>query len=98
MENESMKTQVLQNLKKLNGIKNIKVTEDLTRKERNKIKEWQEKAQTKNSQEQNENFKWRVRGSPRSGLYLKHVFVKQIVNTYERFVLGVLRHGVLNFG
>ena len=26
-------------------------------------------------------FKWRVRGSPRSGLYLKQEFVKQIVNT-----------------
>ena len=58
MENESLKTQVLQNLKKLNGITNIKVTEDLTRKERNKIKEWQEKTKTKNMQEQN--FKWRV--------------------------------------
>ena len=53
MENESLKTQVLQNLKKLNGITNIKVTEDLTRKERNKIKEWQEKTKTKNMQEQN---------------------------------------------
>ena len=78
MENESLKTQVLQNLKKLNGITNIKVTEDLTRKERNKIKE---KAKTKYMQEQN--FKWRVRGSPRSGLYLKQVFVKQIVNTSD---------------
>ena len=81
MENESMKTQVLQNLKKLNGITNFKVTEDLTRKERKKIKEWQEKAKTKNMQEKNENFKWLFKGSPRSGLYLKHVFVKEIVNT-----------------
>ena len=56
MENESMKMQVLQNLKKLNGITHIKVTEDLTRKERNKIKEWQEKAKTKNTQEQNDNL------------------------------------------
>ena len=36
MENESLKTQVLQNLKKLNGIKNIKVTEDLTEKKETK--------------------------------------------------------------
>ena len=80
MENEIMRTQVFQNLKKLNCITNIKVTKDLVRKERNKIKEGQEKAKTENKEEQNENFKWRVRGSPRSGLYLKRIFEKQIVN------------------
>ena len=62
MLNEGMKTQMLQNLKKLSGITNIKVTKDLTRKERNKMKEWQENVKTKNTEEQNENFKWHVRG------------------------------------
>ena len=48
MENESMKKEVLRNLKRLKDIPNIKVTEDLTRKERDEVKEWQSKAEKKN--------------------------------------------------
>ena len=44
MENERMKKEVLRNLKRLKDIPNIKVTEDLTRKERDEVKEWQSKA------------------------------------------------------
>lgn len=49
MENESMRTQVLQNLKRLKGIPNMKMTEDFTRKERSKGREWQDKAEKKNN-------------------------------------------------
>ena len=38
-----------QNLKRLNNMPNIKVTENLTRKERDKVKEWQCKAEAKKS-------------------------------------------------
>lgn len=78
LQTEEMKMNVLKNLKKLKGITclNLRITEDLTKKERLLIKEWHKKAEKKNDDENNTNFKWRVRGSPRSGLYLKKVFCK----------------------
>ena len=50
----------------------ISITEDLTKKnERLKIKELRLEANQNNENEQNEEFKWRVRGSHKSGLYFK---------------------------
>ena len=53
----------------------ISVTEDYTRKERNKIKEKIEEAKRLNDEESrhDNNFIWRVRGCPRTSLYLKKI-------------------------
>lgn len=55
--------------------KNISITEDLTIKERSTVKNMVEEAKKKNIKEENNNsrFIWRVRGSPRTNLYLKKV-------------------------
>lgn len=58
---------MLQNIEKLNDIPNIKVTDDLMRNERSKVRECQKITEKKNKQE------WKR--SPRSGLYLKQVFI-----------------------
>ena len=49
----------------------ISVTEDHTIEERQEIKSWVEKSQTKNQEEgDNSRTIWRVRGSPKYGLRL----------------------------
>ena len=78
LESEEIKIQVLNNLTKLKGLF-IKVTEDLTKQERLLVKEWQQKAQERNEKEQNKLYKWRVRGSPQSRLYLKQVLCKIVL-------------------
>ena len=40
------------------------MTEDLTKNERSLIKEWNQRAEEKNKDLNDENFKCRVRGSP----------------------------------
>ena len=44
-------------------------------KEQALVKKWAMKDNQTNKDDENEKFKWRVRGSPRSGLYLKKVIV-----------------------
>ena len=61
-----IKSQFLQNLSRLKG-QFIKITEDLTKQ-----------ANNKNEKEHNKRYKWRVRRSPRSRLYLKNVFCKNM--------------------
>ena len=56
----------------------IKITEDLTKQERNLVKKWQKKADEKNDKDQSKMYKWRVKGSPRTQLYLKKVFCKNM--------------------
>ena len=70
LESVEVKSQFLQNLSRLKG-QFIKITEDLTKQERILVKEWQDKAN-------NKRYKWRVRRSPRSRLYLKKFFCKNI--------------------
>ncbi|MEO0684650.1 MAG: hypothetical protein AAFY76_06270 [Cyanobacteria bacterium J06649_11] len=77
LESVEVKSQFLRNLTRLKG-QFIKITEDFTKQERISVREWQDKASKKNETEQNKTYKWRVRGSPRSGLYLKKVFCKNI--------------------
>ena len=48
------------------------------------VKEWQDKAKNENEKEHNKIYKWRVRGSPRSGLYLKKVFCKNVTTSVHR--------------
>ena len=68
-----VKSQFLQNLSRLKG-QFIKIIEDLTKQEKILVKEWQDKANNKNEKDNNKIYKWRVRGSPQSRLYLKKVF------------------------
>ena len=77
LESFEVKSQFLRSLTRLKG-QFIKITEDLTKQERILVREWQDKASKKNEIEQNKFYKWRVRGSPRSRLYLKKVFCKNI--------------------
>ena len=79
--NVEEKRNFMQNLTELNGIKkyaNISITDDLTRTERKLIKLWKNKADLRNKNEKNQDYVWRVRGSPRqsSGLYLKKIFTR----------------------
>ena len=83
LESVEVKSQFLQNLTRLKG-QFIKITEDLTRQERILVKEWQDKAKNENEKEHNKIYKWRVRGSPRSGLYLKKVFCKNVIRSVHR--------------
>ena len=77
LESVEVKSEFLRNLTRLKGLF-IKITEDLTTQERLSVKKWQDKAKKKNEHEQNKTYKWRVRGSPRSGMYLKKVFCKNM--------------------
>ena len=77
LESVEVKSEFLRNLTRLKGLF-IKITEDLTTQERLLVKKWQDKAKKKNEDEQNKTYKWRVRGSPRSGMYLKKVFCKNM--------------------
>ena len=63
--------QRLKELKQHKKYSNIRITDDLTRTEREVLKEWKMKADHRNKTEPDENYVWRVRGSPRDGLYLK---------------------------
>ena len=80
LEQEQDKIEVLKNLTKLEN-KKIRIIEDLTIKERNLVKEWCDKADKMNENNDDEKFKWRVRGSPRSGLYIKKIYCKTHCNT-----------------
>lgn len=75
LETENEKIKILKSLHKFwNPF--ISITEDLTRRERELIKEWRRKADAKNANLKDELYQWRVRGSPRGRLYLKKVFAK----------------------
>ena len=73
LESKEAKIKVLKNLKKLKSV-DLRITEDLTKQERKLVKEWSDQAKKKNDENTDKSFKWRVRGSPRCGLYLKKVF------------------------
>ena len=75
LESVQVKSQFLQNLSRLKG-RFIKITEDLTKRERILVKEWQDKANNKNEKNTTRDTKWRVKGSPRSRLYLKGLWCR----------------------
>jgi len=69
------------NLGKLKGkicYQGIHITDDFTYNERMLIRDFSEQAKSKNLKENNSDYVWRVRGSPKNGLFLKR-FMK--VNT-----------------
>ena len=65
----------MKNLYKLKsmGYLRISVTDDFTINERKKIKEMHENAKKKNTECDDGDFIWRVRGSPRTYLHLKKI-------------------------
>ena len=72
-EKEDQKMSVLKslpNLKQYDNYKGISVTEDFTQAEREIIKKWSEKAKEKNQKEEDNTVIWRVRGTPKNGLFL----------------------------
>ena len=75
LNNEESRIKILSNLTKLKGIPaytKISITEDFSVKERALLKEWASKAKEANEKEdENSNFIWRVRGSPKNRLFLK---------------------------
>lgn len=74
-ETDLDKMKVLQSLRKLKGdsaYKGIGITEDYTLSERKLIQEYNARAKERNEAEgDNNDFVWRVRGSPKNGLFLK---------------------------
>ena len=78
LKNVETKLEILQNLKKLKGF-DVRITEDLTKRERKLCSEWKQKAEKMNENNGDKSFKWRVRGSPRSGLYIKKVYCNKSI-------------------
>ena len=72
-------------MRKLTELKNyqkyskISITDDMTKMERELVKEWKKKADERNQTESNYDYEWRVRGSPREGLYLKKIFKPKLL-------------------
>ena len=66
----------LKELKRHDKYSKISITDDLTRIERDLLKEWKERANKRNQKETNKEYVWRVRGSPRKRLYLKKIYCK----------------------
>ena len=72
MDNEQEKDNIMGNLRKLKDAeekyKKLRITDDLTREEREEIKNWVNKAKSKNTEEgDSSRHVWRVRGSPKNG-------------------------------
>ena len=73
---EKHKVRLMNNLYRLKNMHmyKISITEDYTKNERMKIKEEYMKAKKLNEEAKgNENYVWRVRGCPRTSLYLKKI-------------------------
>ena len=72
-------------MRKLTELKNyqkyskISITDDMTKMERELVKEWKKKADERNQTESNYDCEWRVRGSPREGLYLKKILKPKLL-------------------
>ena len=71
-QNEDDKEKVLKAICK-RGCMKYRITEDLSKNERDLVKEWCRKARELNSKKEDQSFQWKVRGSPRTGLYMKKV-------------------------
>jgi len=52
----------------------FKATDDLSKNERNLVREWCQKAKERNLKKNDGSFQWKVRGSPRTRLYMKKIF------------------------
>ena len=68
----------LKELKQHDKYSNMSITDDVTRMERDLVKEWKKKANARNQRERNKDYVWRVRGSSREGLYLKKIHCRSV--------------------
>jgi hypothetical protein len=78
MANEQEKDSIMGNLRKLKDAeekyKKLRITDDLTMEEREEIKKWVNKANSKTTEEgESSQHVWRVRGTPKNGLRLVKV-------------------------
>ena len=76
MNSEEDKEKVLNNLRHLKGktlYKSISITADYTYSERQLIKDYRERANIKNDLEEDKDYIWHVRGTPKNGLFLKRI-------------------------
>ena len=84
--NQREKDNLMKNLKLLKGkemYKGISITEDFTRAEREMLKSWALKAKEKNENEAHgTNIVWRVRGSPRTTVFLKKIILQEHNSTH----------------
>jgi len=81
-----IKEKVYESLFKLKGntlFKGIHITYDYTYNERKLIKDFSEKARQKTNQEVDASYIWRVRGSPKNGLFLKK-FPRSTISTQNQ--------------
>ena len=81
-----IKEKVYDSLFKLKGnplFKGIHITYDYTYNERKLIKDFSEKARQKTDQEVDASYIWRVRGSPKNGLFLKK-FPRSTISTQNQ--------------
>ena len=69
----------LKELKQHDKYSNMSITDDMTRMERDLVKEWKKKANERNQRERNKDYVWRVRGSSREGLYLKKIHCRSVL-------------------
>ena len=92
MDSEEEKEKILNNLRHLKGkelYKGIGITADYTYSERQLINSFREKANIQNYLEDNKNYIWRVRGTPKNGLFLKRFNkVNQVQKYYRIPILG----------
>ena len=79
LNNEEEKKKLFGNLSTLKGIRkyiNMSVTEDFTPKERKIIRRLSKEAEERNDILNSDDFTWRVRGSSKTGFFLKKIKTK----------------------
>ena len=69
----------LRELKQHQKYDNVSITDDLTKLEREQVKEWRKKANEINQAMSEKDHVLKVRGSPRDKLYFKKVYCKRSV-------------------
>jgi len=83
LRSEEEKKKIMASVHKL-GQWDFRITEDFSKKERQTIKEWHQKAKEKTMKEKDECCVWKVRGSPRAKLYLKKLCKKNDSESKEK--------------
>ena len=79
LKNEEEKKQIMASVHKL-AKWDFRITDDFSKKERETIKERHRKAKDKTKEENDETCVWKVRGSPRTRLYLKKTRNKTVTD------------------
>lgn len=87
LKNEADKQAIMTNLNKLKNIKEfegVSITEDYTMAERKLIREFSDQAKTKNAQEDDSRYEWKVRGTPKNGMVVIRLPKKRLMGTKPR--------------